>query len=274
MKFICKELGERQFSTKDELLLELKNNKEEIIRVKKAEIKETRSSNLPLLDGFKGKVPFPTKEGFFYPIINSTNILDSHNDVHLSSIWNKSAQEQNRKTFYVTDHELKINNVVAYPENVNIQLHQTTFKELGYDLPGKTTILVFEISMDDVVNENFMKIIEQKAQVENSIRMEYVDIVLCINSTDTDFKEEKTEFDRYINEISNKDLAYERGYFFAVKEARIYKEGSAVLFGSNPATHIIYHDQDIEPGKTTQHKAQGPSDDTLKRRRRVILSNY
>lgn len=254
----CKELN-KSFESKDALFLALKQNKESIIKQKKSELKESRSSELPLLKDFDYKAPFVTEKGYFYAIINSTNILDSHGDVHLDSIWNKSAKEQNGKTYYVADHELKIGSVICNPKDVDIQLHKTTFKDIGYDLEGNTTLLVYKMPLNAIRNENARTIIDNKEQVENSIRMEYIDMMLCVNSENKELEEEKTNYDNYSHLVANKVDLEERGYFWAVSEAKIKKEGSMVLFGSNSATHIIYHNEaaastsdKVEPQESTQ----------------------
>lgn len=255
----CKELN-KSFDTKHDLFLALKANKDAIIKQKKAELKESRSTELPLIKDFDFKAPFPTKKGFFYPIINSTNIIDSHKDLHLPTIWNKSAKEQNGKVSYVTDHEIKINNIICYPEDVNIQLHKTTFKDIGYDLEGETTLLVYEMLLDSVENDSAKNVLQKRRRVENSIRMAYVDMKLCINSKSPDFINEKEDFDTYIKYAANKDLLGDLDYFWAIPEAKIVKEGSMVMSGSNPATHIFYH-KDTEAVSNTSDKSE-PSKDT------------
>jgi hypothetical protein len=252
-KFICKELDNKPFETKEALFAELKAKEQEIIDAKKSEPKETRSLELPLLQNYDFKAPFKTEKGYFYAIINTTNILDSHGDVHLPKIWNKSAKEQNGKTYYVADHELKINGVIVRPENVEIQLHKTTFKELGYDLEGSTVALVFKMPIDKIKNSAAKEIIDNQEQVENSIRMKYINLVLCIDSSNPDLKKEKENFDKYYPQVANKEKADELGYFWAILEGGIHKEGSMVLFGSNSATHIVYHQEEKADSKSLLH---------------------
>ena len=68
-----------------------------------------------------------------------------------------------------------------------------------------------------------------------------------------------------INEIANKEVAIEQGYFWGVEELKIHKEGSLVVAGgSNDATSIYSKDieADIitsttEPLKSTQIDYKG-----------------
>lgn len=262
----CKELN-KDFDSKEAMFLALKADKSNIIKAKKSVIKESRSSELPLLKDFDFKAPFETEKGYFYAIINSTNILDSHGDVHADSIWNKSAKEQNGRTYYVADHELKINSIICNPKDVEIQLHKTTFKEIGYDLEGSTTLLVYKMREDAIRNENARSIIENKEQIENSVRMEYVDMILCVDSDNEELKEENDNFKKHYSSVANKDAVDKLGYFWLQTTAKIVKEGSMVLFGSNSATHIVYH-KEIEAVSNTSKTE--PSKDTQKER----LTNF
>jgi hypothetical protein len=83
----------------------------------------------------------------------------------------------------------------------------------------------------------------------HSVGMRYVKLDLAINSEAEWNKEEKAVWDKYYSLIANKDVADEKGYFWAVTEAKII-EGSAVVMGSNSAT-------------PTLNNKQEPSDDTL-----------
>ena len=86
--------------------------------------------------------------------------------------------------------------------------------------------------------------------------MQYVKIALAVNSEDKFFREEKETWDKYVNEIVNREHAEEKGYFFAVTEAKII-EGSAVLVGSNRVTPTL---NTSEPSKSLT--TQEPSEDT------------
>jgi hypothetical protein len=65
-----------------------------------------------------------------------------------------------------------------------------------------------------------------------------------------------TNFYKYLAVIANKQAALDAGYFWAVAQAKIVKEGSAVLFGSNEATPILYTD----PASTSQKQEDSPVD--------------
>ena len=123
--------------------------------------------------------------------------------------------------------------------------------------------------IESILHDKVAKIVASKGQMEQSVRMEYVTIKLCINSDNEEFEEEKADFDKYIGKVANKSEVLEQGYFFAVTEAKIVDEGSSVLKGSNSATTLIYHDDEeeenknIEPLQDTQ-KVEPSNEDTQK----------
>ena len=67
----------------------------------------------------------------------------------------------------------------------------------------------------------------------HSVGMRYVKIFLAVN--DPEYLDEFEVWSRYINSIVNAELANEKGYFYAVTEAKVI-EGSAVPIGSNHVT--------------------------------------
>jgi hypothetical protein len=112
------------------------------------------------------------------------------------------------------------------------------WRDLGYDIEGKTEALVFDSTIRQSRNKTMFK--EYKANnVDNhSVGMYYVSIKLAINSDDEEFENNKKEWDKYIEDIANKKEVKKDGYFFAVNEAKVI-EGSAVPLGSNPITPTL-----------------------------------
>jgi hypothetical protein len=68
--------------------------------------------------------------------------------------------------------------------------------------------------------------------------MQYVKLELCINSDSRYDAEEKAAWDKYIEQVANRQTVEDAGYFWAVTEAKLI-EGSAVVIGSNFATPTI-----------------------------------
>jgi len=250
---------DKVFTTKDELFAELKTNETRLIEMRKVE----KFAPSVALD-FRGRnaVKFDMQEGFIYPVINTTNYMDSHNDVHVSGLWNKSVQEQKGNVYYVADHDLSLKSVIAFKEDVEMMLVDTTFKDLGFELEGNTQALIFKVAKDKIQLPQAKNVIEKKIDIQHSVRMRYIDIKLAINSTNPDYAENKAAFDQYLPIIANKEKVIEQGYFYAVTTAAVSKEGSMVLFGSNDITPLFQKEEPLkstpnnEPLKSTQEKTK------------------
>jgi len=259
----CKELNQ-QFSTQGQLFAALKANKAQLINLKKAAIKCSDPVDFTIVEAtlkngevIKGEPGQTLSYGdYIYPVINTTGYLDSHKDLHLAGIWDKSATEQNGKTYYLINHNLAIGKVISYPNEVEIMLKTMDWRELGRDYEGSTQALIFKARLTENSNQDAYRAIKAGAPIQNSVRMVYVNLDLAINSKDKDLAAEKKLWDTYYPTIANKEAADTDGYFWPVYEAKIYKEGSAVLFGSNDATGILYDaPKQTEPPAGTQSRA-------------------
>ena len=247
-----------QFANKSELFTWLKANKDLLIQAKKAERKKAdcvyyvnygtpkvvdKSENLLSEDITKLQIKV---------VINTTNLMDSHDDVHLPGIWNKSLND--RKSFYlVQEHQMKFDKVIS--DKVQAKAVDMAWSELGQPYSGKTQALVFDAELE-IEDNPYMFNKYRKGKVKNhSVGMRYVKIQLAVNSEDKFFREEKDAWDKYYSEIANKEQADDKGYFFAVTEAKII-EGSAVLAGSNHVTPTL---QVSEPLKSTHEHIEPPT---------------
>ena len=252
----------------------LAENEKEIIGKKKSMIHESvhkfkpdykyskNNTNKHLLvnklDTVKGLINY--EDDKYYAIINTTNVLDNHRDVHINGIWNKSAREKNRKTYYVFDHELRTLSIIAKARDVEIKVIPTTFKDLGYDIDKNTEALTFIFNKNSVIPKDADVFLEDD-EMQNSIRMRYIDAKLCMNSDRIEHKAYLDNYNKYYDSIANKDDYEDEGlkYFYAVLEAEIVNEGSLVPLGSNRFTPIKYFkeaakstSQDSEPSNDTQ----------------------
>lgn len=233
------------FNTKKELFKFLYENKTKLIAQKKSVIKEA--------DGFGYNVMTHPEElseealKFLNDtietddvnqfkvtaIINTTNIMDSHNDVHLPGIWTQTVKE-NKFMMHVQEHKSnQFDKIISDGNDLKPFIKYYTWKELGFSWEGKTQALVFN-SIVKRDRNNYMFNQYAKGHVKNhSVGMRYVKLELAINNED--YKEEYAVWEKYIEKIINKEYAESKGYFWAVKEAKAI-EGSAVPLGSNYVT--------------------------------------
>jgi hypothetical protein len=230
------------FETKKELFAFLVKNRETLIAQKKAAIKHSDAivcapelihksieTNKEEGEGVK------SNDCVVKVVINTTNILDSHMDVHLKGIWTKSIQE-NKNILHLQEHELSFENIIADGKDLKAYVSTVSWADLGFPFTGTTEALIFESTVKADRN-GFMADQYRKGYVKNhSVGMQYVKMTMCIN--DPDYGAEYEAWQKYYPEVINKEVADERGYFWAVKEAKVI-EGSAVPRGSNYATPTL-----------------------------------
>lgn len=238
----CKELN-RDFSSKNEMFQALKENKEQILTFKKAQIYKSYEKGAAVkisLSQIETKGVDGLEDGFIYPVISNTYLMDHHKDVHITNSMNRTVKQQKGKIHYVVNHQLEIGKIIAYPRDVEMLLKDVKWKDLGADYSGVTQALMFKTNVFDYSNDDAAKAIKTKQKVQGSIRMQYLDMTLAVDSDDPNFKEEKIEYDKHIEKIVNRKTVEEDGYFFPVYELKIVDEGSMVVLGSNEVTEIQY----------------------------------
>jgi hypothetical protein len=76
-------------------------------------------------------------------VINSCYYLDSHDDVHIPGIWNKSIQEL-RLTYLLQEHKMQFDHIIAdSDEGMGVSTRQISWRTLGLKASGQTECLVF-----------------------------------------------------------------------------------------------------------------------------------
>jgi len=115
-----------QFETKEQLFKHLKNNKSILIAEKKSAMKQADCISFCSVDcinhEYAVKSEIVAKELGENTIhvkvaINSTNFLDSHGDVHIPKLWNKSIKDNNVRPL-IQEHVLKFDNIIS--ENASL----------------------------------------------------------------------------------------------------------------------------------------------------------
>lgn len=243
-----KEFPNKRFATRDDLFKALRENKSDLILEKKMMMKRADGFGyFPALKKDANKAQATGDELKISAVINTTNFFDSHSDVHINGIWNKTLRE--RKAFYLLqEHKMQFDKIIS--DEVKAFTKDTSFKALGYDLNGSTQALIFDATLKKERNA-FMFGQYLKGYVKNhSVGMQYVKIKLAIDSNHEEDEEEKKTWDKYYDDIANKE-DIKNGYFWAILEAKLI-EGSAVLIGSNWATPTI----STEAVKNTSDKSE------------------
>ena len=252
------EFPSRQFSNKTEMHRELFKHSDKIIQLKKSQTFKSNEKGQPqvsmldmsteIIKGIDGAT-----DGNIYPITSTTRYFDSHKDVHFDGCFGRTVKDQQGKVMYALDHNLQWDSILAFPKDVRMFVQSVDWSTVGKSYIGQTEALIFEISKDKIVRRDVLDaIINKIADFENSIRMEYVKIILGINTNEPSMIESKKYYEQRIGEIVNRDKVEESGdYFWGVEELKVRKECSLVVAGgSNDATSI--YTKDIEPSNDTQ----------------------
>jgi len=253
-----------EFENKKELFKFLVENKSTLEAQKKAETKHADSvvfhvpskakksankaeANIEDINELKVKV-----------VINTSNLIDSHSDMHYPGLWDKSLKE-NKNIMHLQEHTNKFDHLIADSDDLTAYAQNYTFKELGFDLEGKTQALVFESTIRKDVNPYMFKLYYNGRVKEHSVGMRYVKLVMAVN--DEDWGAEYEAWEKYYPEVANKEVADSQGYFWVVKEAKVV-EGSAVLKGSNYATPTLTVESKNKPSEDTCKDNEPSNNDT------------
>jgi hypothetical protein len=236
------------FNTKKELYDFLVKNRNTLEAQKKAELKRADAViSYPYFINSKGEVlkaedmndDDKGKEIKVKIVINTTNYLDSHNDVHLPGLWKKSLSE-NKALMHLQEHEMKFQNIISDGKDLKAYTSNISWLELGFAWPGISEALIFESTIKKERNEYMFEQYKKGYVKNHSVGMIYVKLIMAIN--DEDYGAEYEAWQKYYPEIINKSTVDDIGYFWAVKEAKLI-EGSAVPRGSNTITPTLSIEQ-------------------------------
>jgi hypothetical protein len=188
-------------------------------------------------------------------VINTTNIIDSHMDLHAPGLWTKTLKE-NRLIMHLQEHKMTFDSIISDGEDLKAYVKDFTWSELGESYNGTTQALMFD---SQIKRERNPYMFEQyaKGRVRNhSVGMQYMKIFLAVG--EKKYEEDYAIWEKYYPIIANKEVADEMGYFWVVTEAKAI-EGSAVPLGSNRATPTYT----TESGKASTLDIEEPHNDAL-----------
>lgn len=247
------EFPNKEFATKEELFAELKKEKANLISLKKSAIKNADSFCFNASTVLSSEKPYSAiKEEInanngipdslnVKVVINTTNFLDSHGDVHINGIWNKTLKD-NKSFLHLQEHEREFDKVIS--DDAKGYVKTMSWAELGLPYQGTTEALIFESKIEKKRNEFMLNQYANGWVKNHSVGMRYVQLDIAINSEAEWDKNEKANWDKYYPLIANKELADDKGYFWVVTEAKII-EGSAVVMGSNSATPTLSNKETV-----------------------------
>jgi hypothetical protein len=262
----CKELN-KEFATKEDLFNSLRENANELINIKRKTIKHADS----VMVAYSEQSNVATKaentnsdELHVKLVINTTNVIDSHKDVHVNGIWNKTVKE-NKSVILLQEHQMKFDKVIS--DDVKASVKSYSFKDLGFNLDGETEALVFDAVISKNRNPFMFEQYKNGYVKEHSIGMQYQKILLAYDSDRPEDSQYKENYDTYLPYIANKG-EMDIDYFWIVKEAKML-EGSAVVKGSNSFTPTL--EIKSEPLNDTPIKDEPIIEITQTRKKSILI---
>lgn len=267
-----KEFPNKSFATKEEAFKELVLNKKTLLAAKKAVIKHADA--ISYNGNFQEKTE-AIKAGntdlrdvntiTVKAVSNAVNYFDSHGDVSMPGSWNRTAKNT-KDGLHLQEHKMQFDKIIS--DEVKFSVEKMTWKDLGFDYEGETEVLMMESKVHKEDNPYmFERYIKGKVK-NHSSGLRYVNIGLAINSEEKWAREEKEIWDKYIDQIVNKDEVEEAGYFWTVFEQKII-ENSAVPKGSNPATPTI----SVESAESTSTTDENSEEDSTSQSETKSLTN-
>lgn len=251
----------KEFQSKTEVVTYLKQNKQQLVNLKKAKehhtdaakfqytfLAEGKPVDVSKADAGTNPVPDNVDTIQVKVVMNSTNWLDSHLDVHIPGIWKKTLEQNANKGFYLLqEHNASFDKVISHQSDVKVYTEFKNWTELGVNASGQSECLIFEATIKKSVNPFMFEQYKNQYVKNHSVGMMYVHIGLAIY--DENDEKEMEYWNKYRPQVINGERADELGFFWVVTEAKL-REGSAVLFGSNEITPTL---------ETTETKEEQPS---------------
>jgi hypothetical protein len=172
-------------------------------------------------------------------VINTTNLIDSHMDCHISGLWKKSLSEA-KQILLLKEHRMNFQQIIAdsLVDKLDVSTKTVSFKSLGFNYDGNTEALIFDVQIKKDVNAEMFELYRKGRVTQHSVGMRYIKMFLCIDSNEANYSSEKANWDKYYPMVANKEVADQKGFFWAVTEAKVI-EGSAVVKGSNECTPVM-----------------------------------
>lgn len=251
MIYTLKQYPDKKFTDKMDQTRFIKEKLHELKEIKKAEYK-TKSEPLLKSDLFSKEFKPEIEDitGDFIEVktvINTTNVIDSHLDLHMPEIWNKTVKD-NPYSHHLKQHERQFESVIS--KRAKSFNENTNFNKLGLNKDFKTVANINQF----ILNREkmpFMFDAYKNGDVEqHSVGMMYVNLDIAI------YDEESQKNMDFFNEMKakavNPEVADEYGFFWVIYEAN-KREGSAVVFGSNSITPTLYV-KNYEPSSSDTRK--------------------
>lgn len=270
-----------EFKSQGELFAHLKSNRKKIIQQKcSMDIRSDDGDNEPFTYGaialaandlsFIGKqvtksvsvkADLTPDEIQVDAIANMAGWCDSYMDVLIPDCWNKTINEKgasNKQLIYhLKNHVSSTDAIVGGNVKMSSKYIDLSVFNIESDLTQGQALIGSSVVKKKYDAKCFYLYSDDEVK-QHSIGLRYIQIALCMNSEEDEYKYEKENWEKYYKFVINKDKVDGRGYFWAIPEIKLL-EYSAVLYGANELT-TVQATSKSEPPKSTQTE---PSKDIL-----------
>jgi hypothetical protein len=179
-------------------------------------------------------------------VANTAMYCDTQMDVLLPDSAKRSIKERKGLIPHLHDHIWELDAEVGDVKDIYYQ--DIALNLLGVNKTGTAQALIFETDIKKAYNERVFQKYKDGKVKQHSIGLQYVKIELAIN--DPESEKEFDFWNKYINDVINKEVPEAAGYFWVVSEYKLL-ENSAVLFGSNFLTPTLEVEDKSEDDDTT-----------------------
>ena len=131
MDYVIKQFPDKKFVSKMDQTRFIKENFDTMKQIKMAEYK---TGSFAIIDNIEKKEfepmiePITSDVILVKSVINSTNIIDSHRDLHLQDIWNKTTKD-NPYSYHLKQHESIFESVIS--NKAKSYNEKSNFNEIG-----------------------------------------------------------------------------------------------------------------------------------------------
>jgi hypothetical protein len=260
---------------KSELFKFLKDNKKALIAQKKATFKRFDGapnfySNFNVIekDGTTkavGDTVIPEDvDSIMVDVAANTSLwCDTAMDVLLRDSAKKSIRERKGLIPHIHDHLYEVLAEVGDVKNIFYQ--DVPLKQLGLKQEGTGQVLTFRTEIVKEYNEKIFHKYRLKKIKQHSIGLRYIELLLAINEPDDDYYEDEYKvWKKYFDQIINKEVPEERGFFWAVPQYMLL-ENSCVLIGANQLTPTLStsEKQSTNEQPSDDDTEKGPEDNVV-----------
>lgn len=204
-------------------------------------------------------------------VANMAGWCDSYMDVLIPNCWDRTIKEKgasNKQLIYhLKNHWSNTDSIIGGNVQMSSKYIDLAQFNIESDLKQGQALIGSSLVKKKYDSKCFHLYSDDEIK-QHSIGLRYIQIKLCMNSNEEEYKYEKENWDEYIKYVINKDKVEGRGYFWAITEIKLL-EYSAVLYGANELT-TVQATSKSEPSKDIQEDS---SEDTLLQEKREYLLN-